>query len=186
MTRRITMPVIRKLRATWVDTGGRLWYNLTPVDALTSRRQAMIRETPVVQYICSDGTTFYYKGRAEDYEAEYLSVLPIRNRIPRTALKHGTYVQHDAQTLRQIRRDLWPLVLEKVNASVRHKAWLEWNPDEVHPMSGVGRVLSDCGGPVAKAWADLARFDLDTGREYDQPYFSLNPDKAVPFVPNPT
>lgn len=59
--------------------------------------------------------------------------------------------------------------------------WREWHADNVHPMSMVGRVLSDGTlGPLEIAWVTLARYDFLTGREYDQPYFVRNPTEAKP------
>ena len=140
----------------------------------------MITETTISRYTCTDGTAFDSKAAATEYEAEYQSVADILKRTPRNDLRHGTYVTHDVEMLRQIRRDLWPLVLAKVNAKDSFPQWLKWDADEVHPLSIVGRVLDDYGGPVAKAWSRLARFCFDTGREFDQPYFVTHPNEAKP------
>ncbi len=134
--------------------------------------------TLIPGYKTSDGTRFFSSEQAVAYERELDSVAWIAARIPDSKLKHGKYKQHDRQQLLQIKRDLWPLVLAKVNAAEHYPEWLKKHPDDVHPSSGVGRVLDDTGGPVARAWQKLARFNFELGREYDQPYYANNPEKA--------
>ncbi len=133
--------------------------------------------TSIPGYTTSDGSRFFSYEQAEAYEREWNSVAWIVARIPDSKLKHGTYKQHDHQKLLQIKRDLWPLVLAKVNARGHYQEWLKLNPDDVHP-SGVSRVLGDTEGPIARAWESLTRFNFELGREYDQPYFANNPEKA--------
>lgn len=133
-----------------------------------------MRSTTIECYYADDGTRFFDHGQCERYEAELRSVAHIK--IPESKLSHGTYKQHDRYTLLAIKRALWPFVLQKCGD--QFPQWREWNPDEVHPMSIVGRVLDDYGGPIANKWAKLARFNFDLGREYDQPYFANHPDEA--------
>lgn len=142
----------------------------------------MLTENAVTQYTCSDGQKFLSRSSAEQYESEYQQVLPILNRIPNTSLRHGTYVTHDLESLKQIKRDLWPLVLMKVNAAENYMTWLGWNPDDVHPLSIVGRVMDDMGGPISVAWRRLAVFCFEIGREFDQPYFVNHQSEAVPHI----
>jgi hypothetical protein len=49
---------------------------------------------------------------------------------------------------------------------------------DIHPSSYAGRVMSECGpAPLDRAWRRLSRID-DRGREWEQPYFALNPSKG--------
>lgn len=133
----------------------------------------------VVEYIADDGKRFRSEAECLNYEAELEAVGEIMSRIPESRLEFGTYRQHDRNTLLQIRRDLWQLVLAKYGDRWSGTKWKEWNADEVHPMSIVGRVLSDSGhGPIEKAWHRLGCFDFELGREYDQPYFVAHSSEA--------
>ncbi len=42
-----------------------------------------------------------------------------------------------------------------------------------HPLSIIGRILNDNGGPLDVAWSRFGRIAPD-GKEYDQPYFAYN------------
>jgi hypothetical protein len=128
-------------------------------------------------FVADDGTQFSDQATCAAHEALLARLKPIMARLPQSRPRGATYVQHDAETLRQVKRDLFGLVLERLGGS--YPQWRDVNPDEVHPMSIVGRVLDDCGGPLAKAWSTLARYDFDTGREYEQPYFVAHPQEAV-------
>lgn len=41
----------------------------------------------------------------------------------------------------------------------------------IHPLSGVGRILDDYGGPLNKAWCRFCRID-EHGREHQQCYYA--------------
>lgn len=48
----------------------------------------------------------------------------------------------------------------------------------IHPMSVAGRFMDDgAPEPLARAWGRLQRID-DKGREWEQPYFALNPEEG--------
>ena len=128
----------------------------------------------VTEFVATDGARFKQQNHCEEYEEELKLVETIT--LPKTDLKHGTYTQWGRKILLQAKRDLFALVLEKYGDSFPE--WREWEPDDVHPMSVVGRVLGDHGGPLANAWSRLACFNFDNGREYDQAYFANHPAEA--------
>lgn len=139
----------------------------------------MITIKTIQQFTCSDGAKFLDKDEAEKHEAEYQLVKPILDRFPKGPnLERGTYRQHNIETLRQLKRDLFKLVLGKVGDDF--PKWKGVNPDDVRPDSVVGRVMSDYGGPIASAWCNLGVFNFTLGREYDQPYFANHPEEAKP------
>lgn len=140
----------------------------------------MIQSQQITQYATSDGNKFLSLAAAESHETELAKVHPILARIPESNLSHGTYVQHDRETLLQIKRDLFALVLAKYGDS--YPQWRTFAPDDVHPFSGVGRVLSEDSGPLASAWNRIGCFNFELGREYDQPYFANNPHEAMEAV----
>jgi len=83
-----------------------------------------------------------------------------------------------------VKRELFALLVEEYGKT--YPIWRELNADDVHPMSYVGRVIDDCGGPLAKAWRMLADYDFSTGRKYSQPYFALQPNEATGEEPRKT
>lgn len=140
-------------------------------------------EKHITLYVADDGEEFRSAKDCCDYEDEKMAVKAIMNRLPPWP-PYEKYVVCDAELLRQIRRDLWPLVLKKYGD--RYPKWRQWDADEVHPQSIVGRVLSDgATGPLEYAWRDLSCFDFDLGRIYDQPYYAINPKEASPMKEPP-
>lgn len=138
----------------------------------------MIRELQITRYITTDGTGFDDRSSAEAWEADYHAVKPIMARLrPTRDLPSGQYVQHDAKVLRKAKRDLFALVVARYGKS--YSAWKSWDADDVHPDSIVGRVMSEERGPLAEAWNLLGIYDFQTGREYQQRYFTNNPDEAT-------
>lgn len=139
-----------------------------------------MRQEQVTEYVASDGARFRDPQQCESYERELSMVQPIMNRLPKGDLNAGQYRQHDKEFLLQIKRDLWALVLTRYGKDFPE--WLGHDADSIHPLSGVGRVMSDIGGPIAEAWGWLAYFNFDLGREYQQPYYALHPDEALERV----
>jgi len=90
------------------------------------------------------------------------------------------YYQHSIEDVRTTRRRLFKLYLERYGDSFpEHK---KLDPDKVHPSSAVGRVLDDASGPLGRAWDRLTCINMDTGREYNQPYFVQHPQEAPDAV----
>lgn len=130
----------------------------------------MIARVQITKYKTTDGTLFDYEADALGHEEQYLAVKPILDQMPMPKLAHGQHVKVGKELLMQIRRDLWHVVLRFYGES--RPKWKEWNADEVHPASIVGRVLDDYGGAVAEAWSRLLRFNFEHGTIHDQPYFA--------------
>ena len=130
----------------------------------------------VTEYVAYDGKRFREEWPCLEYEAELATVTHIMRMMPDTP-PDGTYVECDCDVLKQIKRDLWALVLSEYGE--RWPAWKDWNVDDVRPDSIVGRVLSDCRhGPLEDAWAELQKCDFASGRVYKQPYYVLHPEEA--------
>ena len=54
-------------------------------------------------------------------------------------------------------------------------------PEELHPLGYAGRIMSECGpAPLKRAWSRLSRID-DQGREWEQPFFAINPEKGCQY-----
>ena len=60
---------------------------------------------------------------------------------------------------------------------VPHKIWNN-KAEDIHPMSFAGRLLDDCSPTLYEAWHRFMCID-DTGKEWGQPYYALNPEKGT-------
>jgi len=137
----------------------------------------MLTET-VKEYVARDGARFKTAAECKAHEDQMDLIEPIMARLPLTRPEGNKYVQHDRETLLAVKRDLFAVVVRYFGQS--YPEWRTKDPDAVHPCSIVGRVLSDNYGPLADAWRVLANYNFDLGREYEQPYFALNPEGTVP------
>lgn len=84
------------------------------------------------------------------------------------------FVQHNKVALRKVQINL----LKEMKKHINHH-WIQQTIDDenVHP-SYVGRLVGDYGiSPLNKAWYRFMCIDK-LGREWGQPYFATNPDKA--------
>lgn len=97
------------------------------------------------------------------------------NTLPR--IDFNQFVQHDVDVLRSVKRRIFDLA--RTHHLSGYSQFDECDPDQVHPGSVVGRILSDCDGPIPKAWNRFCRIDFQNGREYDQPYRVNHPEEAV-------
>lgn len=134
----------------------------------------------VTKYTTSDGTIFYDEDKATKHEFEYAGVRAVMVQLPEVDLASNEFKQHDIETAKRVKRELFALVLSMYGESYPH--WRAWKGDDVHPRSVVGRVLDDSGGPLSAAWGRLCRIDFSTGREYQQPYFVAHPSEATKEV----
>lgn len=135
-----------------------------------------MRTVTVTEYVSSDGRSFKDKEACLAHEAEYDIVQPLIKMLGPKNPRGATYVQHDVETLKEVKRRAWAAITDKFGAS-----WPDWKntpAEDVHPTGIVGRVLDDYHGPLANLWATFCRFDFETGREYEQCFFAMNPHKA--------
>lgn len=116
----------------------------------------------VTEYVARDGRRFRDEASCVTYEHELDLVEPILHRLPRNNVPPHQYVQHHPPTLRAIKRELFALVVARYGDS--NPGLKQWDADQVHPCSGVGRAMSDASGPIAEAWRKLARFNFELGR----------------------
>lgn len=86
----------------------------------------------------------------------------------------GGYIQHDKKILILVRRSL----LELCKTYVDHK-WIQQTiDDESVDASWVSRLLGDYGiNPLYMAWNRFSCIDKNQ-REWGQPYYANNPEKA--------
>lgn len=131
---------------------------------------------PVTMYASNDGRLFKTEQQCRDHEAlgERCQDALLATLGDRPELKHGRWKQHTQQAvmraryaLVQIAKEVWP------NEEV-------WKRDitNLHPWGIAGRIATDSNSPFARAWGRLMCINFDNFREYDQPYFALNPQEA--------
>lgn len=95
-------------------------------------------------------------------------------------LQSHQYVQHDVEACLQAKRNILAMVRERWSAET-YPVLL--NPDDaIHPMSILGRILCDSGGPLNDAWSRFTAMDFTNGREFEQPYFTLHQGEATEML----
>lgn len=137
----------------------------------------------ITMYEAEDGTRFGTLERAEQHDElcrVLEDVMAQLRPVPEGDFgnERRGYVQQDPAAVRAVK-----VRLVEIAAALPHMGWFQERLDageaaEVHPMSYGGRIMSECAPrPLGYAWSRLARID-DRGREWEQPYFALNPGKG--------
>lgn len=140
-----------------------------------------MRSETITRYISDDGNTFYDEVSCRKHELLLAEVGAIMARLPSLPDNEdykfgngGGYIQHDVETFMSVRRQL----LELANTIEPHK----WFTDaiekglDVH-ASWPGRLISDMGGPLNKAWYRIMCVDK-LFREWGQPYYAEHPNEG--------
>jgi hypothetical protein len=136
----------------------------------------------VTIYQASDGQRFDSEQKCREYEALVGIIVGVMSTLrPASGLQSGEFVQQDRAQCLTVKRRL----VEVARTMYDPKSYpvFAHDADEIHPMSGAGRILTD-GAPecLSRAWCRLMRINWDSYREYDQPFFAMNPDKAEEAV----
>lgn len=131
---------------------------------------------PVTQYKAIDGTLFSLMSDALKRDCLVVAVeIAMRPLVP-CNLNDREWIQHDDEACLQAKRNMLALVREQYSTA-RYPVLLN-SDDVIHPMSAVGRIVSEGGGPLSIAWGRLGCINWDNFREYSQPYFALHPEQA--------
>lgn len=131
----------------------------------------------IMKYLAADGSEWREFAQAQRREELVDEVNAAMAGLPDIEVQSDEYYQHDREVLFDARRKLFELAKREHLQS--YPAILQANADDVHPMSGVGRILSDCNGPIPQAWNRFGRICFETFREYDQPYRVSHPSTAT-------
>ena len=139
----------------------------------------------ITKFKAVDGTEFNSENECLEYENLIKKVDNIMKALPPLPKDDGCrfsngegFVQHNKTNLRKVQINL----LELMKKHIDHK-WIQQTIDDenVHP-SYVGRLIDDYGiRPLNKAWYRFMCIDK-LGREWGQPYFASNPEKASKMV----
>lgn len=142
-----------------------------------------MKKTTVVQYISDDGRVFTSESAALQWETNVAVVKEIEDILgPRPDLPHGGgYWQHTRETVRRFWGAVLKASLGVFNAypelQAQIKAAIDTDPSSVHPGSIAGRIMDDTGSPLQSLWSRMMCIDPQY-REWDQPYFALNPGRG--------
>lgn len=129
----------------------------------------------VTYYVSEDGRRFKSCTECQMHEVLKRKVDSIMESIPDWPKDCHEVIKVDREVLFTARRKLWELILEKYGDN--WPEWKKYNADEIHPLSGVGRVLSDGdNGPLEEAWRKFGAINFETCCVYQQPFYALNPN----------
>jgi len=123
----------------------------------------------VERYQAEDGTFFEDAALCVKHEnlcrVVDLTMAPLGERLANAP----GWIQHAPEVVVQCRMDIMELCREQGLA----KMFPVFLNQDAHPMSAVGRILDDIGGPLRRAWGRFATID-EQGREHNQPYYAIN------------
>lgn len=139
----------------------------------------MVQE--IHKFKSTDGSEWPDYDSAAQRDTLCLEVDFAMNLLPKVDVDGPRFFQHDKANALEAKRRLFKLACREHLSG--YPKLLAADPDQVHPYSSVGRILDDCGGPIADAWARLMRINFENGREYEQPYFAMNPNEAPTEMP---
>lgn len=127
--------------------------------------------TTIQKYRARDGREFENHDKARNHEALLDAIdkvmLPLSPEPTGDQLRRG-WVQHDLAKVIACKQGI--LDLAKLKFGKSFKAFHAPAKD-VHPLSIVGRVLSDSDSPLNKPWSRFCRID-EQGREHQQCYYA--------------
>lgn len=132
------------------------------------------------KYRADDGAEFNNEGACIAHEAlcaeinEIMATLPKRPKDDACKFSNGHgYLQHTAEKF-------WPArdaLLRIGNRLFPHKWFDQALADHTVHASWAGRLIDETSRPLARAWHRMMCVDKEL-REWGQPYYANNPDKA--------
>jgi hypothetical protein len=131
----------------------------------------------VTMYEASDGARFNTAEACVLHEARVVAVAQAMRPLgeERNLASHE-FIQRSGAVCLQVKRAL--IEIAKNDYPPKDYPIFQHDADAIHPCSGAGRIITDSDGPLARAWCRLMRINWENFREYQQPFFALNPDKV--------
>lgn len=144
-------------------------------------------------YKCKDGQRFDLKDNAIKYEKLIDDVEEVISKLPeqpkddgcRFSNGHG-YLQHKSIDIMIARKELLELALKNEPGIDKTNSWVrESISNHNHHISYAQRIIGEYNSlsPISRALYRLACID-SKNREFGQPYFANNPEKADLFQLN--
>lgn len=133
---------------------------------------------PITVYQTSDGARFDTPELAAQREkilAEIVAATAPLGIKPVEVVQGKGWIHHNLANVRETKRNLLRLAEPLLKS---YEWYREDKFDEIHPMSAVGRIITDGNSPIYSGWHRLMCTDSE-GREYDQPYFAMQPHSVA-------
>jgi hypothetical protein len=96
------------------------------------------------------------------------AMLPL-GEVPKDVRNGKGWLQHELETVFKAKDAILEICREE--GYQKHFKQFESKGRDCHPLSIIGRILNDFGGPLDIAWRRFARIDL-IGREHEQCYYA--------------
>lgn len=141
----------------------------------------------VTRYTTADGRQFTSREAAEQYAAQAEHIQAVMSLLPpapdSTNYANGDgYIQHRELDVRQV----WNTLLRLAGEYLGEHKWYTQSLDFGADSSWAGRLIGESDHKALwKAWFRMTCLNRNTMREYGQPFFAANPDKAPTNRLNP-
>lgn len=137
----------------------------------------------VTMYKSDDGAVWHSAAQAKERDEEIRSVKELERILskPRPSDLSG-WMRQDPVEVKRLKEALVLI------AAKRHPDdyWNTHKADDlVHPGSYPSRVISESDGPFSSLWWRACSID-ESGREWEQWFYRLNPEKGLARWPEPT
>ncbi len=126
----------------------------------------------ITKYQANDGSEWSNPEDAEKRDALCVKVdaaMQPLGTVPKDVSDGNGWLQHDLETVNRA-KDAIMEICQSEGFAESFAAFKNKGRD-CHPLSVIGRVLDDFGGPLNRAWNRFCRIDLQ-GREHQQPFFA--------------
>lgn len=126
----------------------------------------------ITKYQSLDGSEWTFPNKAAARDALCLKVdaamLPLGD-VPQGVKDGKGWLQHDLETVNQAKDAIMEIC--RAEGFAEHFPAFKHPGRECHPLSVIGRILDDNGGPLNKAWGRFGCIDAQ-GREHQQPFYA--------------
>ncbi len=139
----------------------------------------------ITKYEANDGSQWNTADKAIERD----SLLIVLDEASRLLKPHPSdcnfegYIQQNRESVLDYKRILMRIAKKYAYGTIgkegEERCIWDMDPKEVHPLSIAGRFIDDSNcQPLNSAWRRLCCMD-DKFREFNQPFYVINPDKAV-------
>lgn len=126
----------------------------------------------LTKYQANDGSewdTAEEAQKRDELHAKVEAAMAPLGDVPEAVEKGKGWLQHDMETVNVAKDRILDICREE--GFNKHFPAFNNPGRDCHPLSIIGRVLNDNGGPLDRAWSRFARID-EQGREHQQCYFA--------------
>ena len=126
----------------------------------------------IIKYKTKDNREFSDKTEADNHEiliGKVEQVMKPLGTVPKDVRDGKGWLQHRIEIVNTAKDQILDLCREQ--GLDKQYSVFSNQGRECHPLSIIGRILSDIGGPISRAWARFGRID-ELGREHQQQYYA--------------